>query len=163
VLACLIERVAIDVGEEEITGHIRWRSGAESEFRVLRRAGVHRWVLELNAQGLTVPEIERRLRQPHAGTGQRWTFSRSSLYVMIRRYGQQPNLLQTGLTSKAAGTLLRLRGEGRTKANIASEMNRLGVLSPKGRSWNEGSVRNALRTLDAKDRGGKQPKTGEAA
>jgi DNA invertase Pin-like site-specific DNA recombinase len=91
ILASLIERIPIDVTAEKITGEIHWRTGARSEFWVLRRAGVHQYILDLHDQGLTVPEIGCKLLQPHPETGQTWTYCRTSLHRIIRSSGRVPN------------------------------------------------------------------------
>ena len=100
ILSAIIERIDIDVIDEAITGRIRWRAGAESDFRVLRRAGVHRLILELHAEGLSVPEMAQRLRQPHPETGQTWTYCRTALHRIIRRHGLRCHIKRHGRVAR---------------------------------------------------------------
>lgn len=157
VLACLIERILIDVRDETITGKVLWRSGATSQLSILRRAGVHRLVRELHEQGLRVPEIDRWLRRGLPATGQSWSYHRQSLHKMILRAGLHAN--PTPVLAEAAEILLRrMDSEGRSQQEIADELNRLGFTTAKGNAFTVGRVHWVLHRLRANDRRRESPK-----
>lgn len=108
----------------------------------------------MHHDGLTVPQIDERLRQPHPDTGQTWHYNRSAIHGIIRRAGEEPHSSRV-MSPAAMAELRRLQSSGLTHRQIADAMNELGIPTAHRRPWTDGSVRHAFRSARPSRRAGR--------
>ena len=142
-LRCVVERILIEKNDRQIDGTIVWRSGARSQFHLHRGGGVYELVRRLHAQGSTVREIQRWLAAGDPETGQRWTFSKNYVHVILKKLGVRAHQ-RRAYDLRLLDHIRRLHEQGLAAPAIADELNASGSTTPLGRRWNRDSVRHAL-------------------
>jgi len=152
-LQCLIDHIVVARTETAIEATVHWVDGTTSALKVWRRRGVRELVRQFHAEGMTARQIRDRLAAGDLETNQRWQYTVTHIYQMLRQLALTPNSRRTAmnnLTSEIGVWTER----GFTLAEIAERLNGTGYRTSLGRRWPPNAVyywmstRNRSRELE---------------
>jgi DNA invertase Pin-like site-specific DNA recombinase len=90
-LRCVIDHVVVSATSERIDATIFWKTGVETAVVLWRGIGRYALIRDLNAQGLTVVEIQEHLAAGKTSTGQKVKITVGRLYMILQKLGLKPN------------------------------------------------------------------------
>lgn len=139
-LRCLIDHVVVDRTETAIEATIHWVDGTTSALKVWRRGKVRELVRQCHAEGMTARQIRDRLGVGDRETNQRWQYTVTHIYQILKRLGLAPNSRRTAM-KKMSAEIDVLSVRGLTLAEIAAHLNGSGYRTSRGGNWTPNAVR----------------------
>jgi hypothetical protein len=148
-LRCVIDHVIVAATKERIDATIFWKAGGQTPILIWRGNGRYNLIRELNAQKLTVYEIQEHLATGKTSTGQKVNITVGRLYNVLRKLGLTPNRFSADYLALRETALL-LNRQGRSVDEITDIFNEQGFKSGSGKPWTRDMVYGLLRARGKK-------------
>jgi len=138
-LHCLIDQIVVNRTAFAIEATVHWVDGTDSPIRLLHLGGIRDWVRQLHAEGLMAKQIRECLAAGHPETGQRFSYTVTHIYQILKVLRVAPNSPRTRLT-RLREEIDELYGRGLSAREVADRLNAAGHLTSRGKPWTRGTV-----------------------